>query len=329
MARKQTKTKKITTKVAKPKIRKKNSGVSRSVAKKVPIGGMSFANGLMMRTPNYMSVAIRDDVGRIEMSSFCIKDYRKKYPLFYIPFLRGVAYLLENLFFLAKLSIYKKRIEQKELRMKTKTQRIIRRSNQYLIYLLYSLIFLAVFNFIYSMLNSFSVINWENFLYNFLLTIFCIVLFVFLYIILAVSHKDKIEILEYHAVEHKIINAYEHTGKVDEKTLDKASHLHNRCGTFVLFWSFIVFSLLLSFLRVGVFNWFWGFILSIGLIFISFAIAYEFVRFIVTRRNKALFNTLVRPLYIFQSLTTHTPDEKHINLGIIVFQELLRMEKTK
>jgi uncharacterized protein YqhQ len=333
-AKRKTKVKrKVAKKVAKRKLKVKRktfrTAKRTKVKKIIPLGGMAFANGVMLRTKKNMAIAMADDSGRTEVISFRLKNIRDKFRLLFIPFIRGIFFLIENIYFFLKISWNKRPFVKKTLRQKLKHERFINQVGQYIVYFIYLLLLIGFFDYLYIRLNSMTQTTGISVFYDFLLTFLYICIFIVLFFLIAIGRREELNVFSYHGAEHKIIDAYEKTGKTEMKTIKKASLINNRCSIAVFFWATVVLSLLVTFLKISGIDWLVGFLVTIGLVFISFSLAYEFVKLIYFTGSNILLSIFIKPLYIIQAILIQNPDEKHIRVGLFAFNEVMRLEKSK
>jgi len=325
---KKVKTKKVVVK-RKSKIRKKRvkKAIRKKAKKIIPLGGMAFANGIMLRTKNNMAIVMADDAGRTELISFKLKNIRDKFGFLFAPFIRGVSFFIENLYFFLKISWHKRPFVKKTLRQKPKLERFFDRINQCFIYLIYILLLIGFFNYLYIRLNIGMPLTGIAALYSFLITFLYLCIFAILFFLVSIARKEELDIFSYHGAEHKIISTYESGGKMDIKNIEKANLLNDRCAMAVFFWAGIVLSLLVTFLKINEAGWFLGFLITVGLVFVSFSISYELTRLVHISRSSVLEFIFIKPLYIFQFILAHNPDEKHLKVGLVAYDEVMRLEK--
>lgn len=301
---------------------------TKKTKKLVSLGGMAFANGIMMRTKNNMVIVMADDADKVEVVSFKLRNIRDKFKILFVPFIRGILFFIEELYYFLKISWHKRPFVKKTLRQKTKHERFFNQLNQYLIYVIYLFLMVGFFNYLYIKLNQGLQFDGILALYSFLITFLYICIFIILFFLVSIARRDELNIFTYHGVLHKIISAYENGKTVDLKNIDKSKLLNDRCSIAVFFWAAIILSFLITFLRINEAGWIIGFLATLGLVFVSFSFAYEIVKFVYSSGIKILLWIFVKPLYIIQSILTYSPDEKFIKIGMVAYDELMRMEKS-
>lgn len=296
---------------------------------RAPIGGMAFANGLMLRTKNNMVLAMADNSGGVEVVDFKLRNLRDRFPFLFAPFIRGIFFFIENIYFFLKISWFKRPFIKKSLRQKPRSERIWNQLHQYLIYGLYFILAIGFFDYLYVRLNSGIGAGGTAAFYSFLFTLLYIFLFVALFFLVSLGRRDEIEIFAYHGAEHKIIDAYQDGEAMNIKNVKRAPLLNSRCSLIVSFWALVLLAYLVTFLKIQEANWIWGLSASIGLLFISFSFAYEVIKFIYLDRLAIFFDIFIRPIYLIQSLLVYPPEERHLKVGLLAYEELMRIEKEK
>ena len=66
--------------------------------KKLSVGGQAVIEGVMMRGPKKVAVAVRQPNGEIAVDVNPVNSIRDKYPILKKPLLRGVIALFESLY---------------------------------------------------------------------------------------------------------------------------------------------------------------------------------------------------------------------------------------
>lgn len=317
--------------VAKKRIIKRKVVLGREIEfekkKRTPLGGMGFADGVMLRTHNNMAIAMVDDAGGLEVASFNLKNIRGKFNFIAIPFIRGIFSFIESIYFFLKISIVKRPFIKKILKQKPRHERLWIRLNQYFVYIIYFFLLIGFFDYLYVRLSGFVNLGGIAALYSFLFTFLYICLFIVLFALVSIGRKSDLNIFSYHGVEHKIIDAYEKDGKISMENLKKAKLINERCSVATLFWAIVILSFLVTFLKIGQAGWFLGLLATTGLVFVSFSFAYELVRIAYSSGSRFLKAIFISPLYILQVPLTHEPDEGQLRVGMVAFDEVMRLEE--
>lgn len=133
--------------------------------------------------------------------------------------------------------------------------------------------------------------------------------------------KDARRLFMYHGAEHKVIACYEHEAELTPENAKQYPRLHPRCGTNYLF--LVMAVSILFFAAVGYNANFW---LRLGtrLVFLPVVagISYEVLRF--GAKSDTVLSRIVRaPGMALQRITTREPDESMLEIAIIAFNMAL------
>src|ERR671919_1770627 len=145
-----------------------------------------------------------------------------------------------------------------------------------------------------------------------------------LYLVLISFLPDLRRVFQYHAAEHKAINAYEAGEELTPERVQKFSLIHPRCGTAFLLWVMVIGIFVFAF--VGQPRWYWLILSRVALLPVIAGIAYELIRFAGKHSDNRLLMTLLAPGMWLQRLTTREPSLDQIEVSIRALQEVLRRE---
>src|SRR5436309_7650586 len=98
-----------------------------------------------------------------------------------------------------------------------------------------------------------------------------------LYLSLISLIPDLRRVFQYHAAEHKAINAYEAGEELEPEVVQRYSLIHPRCGTAFLLWVMVIAIFVFAFF--GRPAWYWLIATRILLLPVIAGIAYELIRF--------------------------------------------------
>jgi uncharacterized protein YqhQ len=132
-------------------------------------------------------------------------------------------------------------------------------------------------------------------------------------------------VFQYHGAEHKVINTYESGKELTVENVQAHSRLHYRCGS-----SFILFTVI-----IGVFVYMlvpteplWARVINrLALIPVVLGISFEVLQLTNKLRNVPVLKYLGLPGLWLQLLTTKEPNDDQVEVAILSFKELLRLEK--
>jgi uncharacterized protein YqhQ len=131
-------------------------------------------------------------------------------------------------------------------------------------------------------------------------------------------------VFQYHAAEHKAINAYEAGVELTPENTQKFSLIHPRCGTSFLFWVVVISAFVYA--PFGRLPWYYV-ILTRALLLLPIAgLAYELIRFAGKHQDSRVLMTLLAPGMWLQRLTTREPTLDQLEVSIRALREVLSLE---
>lgn len=313
-----------------------------SEKKMTSIGGQAVIEGIMMRGPEKIAVAVRKPDGEIVIDE---SENKIKAGIRKIPLIRGVFSFVDSMVIGIKALMFsanfyeddgtpKKEAETTEKSANTTKSEKSKNSEEMpgwmmALTILSSLclsvgLFIALPNLIAGLI----VPNGETgniVLYNFVESIVKIVIFLG-YLILVSRLKDIQRVFEYHGAEHKTIFCYENGEELTVENVKKFQRFHPRCGTsfllFVIVISIIVFSLIGRF-ESKIIN----ILVRIALLPVVAGISYEIIRFAGKHTENKWISWLNKPGMWLQRLTTREPDGKQIEVAIEALKAVLPKDK--
>ena len=145
-----------------------------------------------------------------------------------------------------------------------------------------------------------------------------------LYLVLISLLPDLRRVFQYHAAEHKAINAYEAGAELEPAGVQKFSLIHPRCGTAFLLWVMVIAIFVFAFF--GRPTWYWLIATRILLLPVIAGIAYELIRFAGKHTGNRILMTLLAPGLWLQRLTTREPTLEQLEVSIRALREVLELE---
>ena len=146
-----------------------------------------------------------------------------------------------------------------------------------------------------------------------------------LYLTLISLLPDLRRVFQYHAAEHKVINAYEAGEELEPARVQRFSHIHPRCGTAFLLWVMVIAIFVFAFFGRPV--WYWLIATRILLLPVIAGIAYELIRFAGKHSGNRVLMTLLAPGLWLQRLTTRQPTRDQLEVSIRALREVLELER--
>lgn len=301
---------------------------------KTSIGGQAVIEGVMMRGPKDIAVAVRKSNGEIVVDKKPVSSIIKKFKFLKLPIIRGVVSFVESMVLGVKTLMFSAElydIEEEDPNYKpSKVDAFFEKlfgNKDVLIYTSLAIaLVMAVGLFI--ILPSFVTKIITPFVHNdFLKSLIegCIKISIFiLYIVLVSRTKDIQRVFEYHGAEHKTIACYEHGEELTPENVKKYSRFHPRCGT-----SFLISVMLISVVVFSVISWenlVMRIVIKLLLLPVVAGVAYEYIKF-AGRCDAKLVQILNKPGLWIQRLTTKEPDESQIEVAIRSINEVIPENK--
>ncbi|HMI29366.1 MAG TPA: DUF1385 domain-containing protein [Gaiellaceae bacterium] len=286
-----------------------------------PIGGQAVLEGVMMRGPSNWSVAVRKPDGDIAQVSQPIVSPMTRHWLLRLPVIRGVIALGESLAIgFRALAISANYAAQEEGEDGEVTTELTRGQ---LIFAFAIAIGFAVLLFKVGPALLTDWIGIEAGWFVIVEGLIRVTVFV-LYLALISLLPDLRRVFQYHAAEHKAINAYEAGEELEPARVQKFSLIHPRCGTAFLLWVMVIAIFVFAFFGRPV--WYWLIATRILLLPVIAGIAYELIRFAGKHTENRILMTLLAPGLWLQRLTTREPTLDQLEVSIRALREVLERE---
>ncbi len=284
------------------------------------IGGQAIIEGVMMRGPKDIAIAVRKPNKEIELKTERLNTLGMRNKIFRLPFLRGVIGLVEALFIGTKSLMYSAEFfeEEEPSNKETLCQKIFKDKAEDVEMTFAVIVSLVVATGIFMILPTVLTNFFKNKInspigLNLLEGLVRIIIFL-IYVIGVSKLEDVKRVFEYHGAEHKTIHCYENEEELTVENVKKYPILHPRCGTSFLFMVMIISILVLSF-----FGWpnpLKRFMVRILMFPVIAGISYEFNRLIGKSRS-TLARFLSYPGLMIQKLATvKEPDGEQIEVAI-------------
>jgi uncharacterized protein YqhQ len=286
------------------------------------IGGQAVLEGVMMRSPSSWAVAVRKQNGEIAQVVKHIASPMARNRLFRFPVIRGVIALGESLAIgFRALAISANYAAQEEDDDGEVTTEITRGQ------IIFSFTIAIGFALMLFKVGPALITNWLpiDTTGTFVVVEGVVRVSIFiLYLALVSLLPDLKRVFQYHAAEHKAINALEAGEELTPENVQRYSLIHPRCGTAFLLWVMVIGIFVFAF--VGQPAWYWLITSRILLLPVIAGIAYELIRFAGRHSDNRILMTLLAPGLWLQRLTTREPSLDQIEVSISALQEVLRAE---
>jgi uncharacterized protein YqhQ len=290
------------------------------------VGGQAVLEGVMMRGASNWAVAVRKPDGDIAEVHQTIKSPMARHPVFRLPVIRGVVALGESLAIgfraLAISANYAAAAEAKEGEEGEEVSTELTRAQ-----LIFAFAIAIGFAVLLFKVSPALITDWIGIKRTGWFVIveggIRVTIFV-LYLSLISLFPDLRRVFQYHAAEHKAINAYEAGEELKPEIVQRFSLIHPRCGTAFLLWVMVIAIFVFAFF--GRPHWYWLIATRILLLPLIAGIAYELIRFAGKHQNNRILMSLLAPGMWLQRLTTREPSLDQIEVSIRALKEVLRLE---
>lgn len=287
------------------------------------IGGQAVLEGVMMRSPDRIAIAVRRMKDKkIEVSVKPLTPPEKKNKFFSLPIVRGVVAFITTLksgfeTITESANMLGEEEEEPSRFDKWLADKLGKKADDVMMgsaIALAMVLAVGLFFIVPSLAGSWfkSVID-NRMLANLLEGLVRLAIFM-AYILSIAQMKEIRRVLCYHGAEHKTVHCYEHEEELTVENCRKYSTMHPRCGT-----AFLLIVMIFSILFFTVFGWdkTWYTRLLSRLILLPavMGISYEILR--ALGRHENAFVRVVRwPGMQLQRLTAKEPDDSMLEVAI-------------
>jgi uncharacterized protein YqhQ len=290
------------------------------------VGGQAVLEGVMMRGPSNWAVAVRKPDGDIAEVHQSIKSPMARHRIWRLPVIRGVIALGESLAIgfraLAISANYQAQAEAGEGEDGEEVSTELTRAQ-----LIFAFAIAIGFAILLFKVSPALLTNWIGIERTgwFVIVEGLIRVTIFILYLVAISFiPDLRRVFQYHAAEHKAINAYEAGEELEPETVQRHSLIHPRCGTAFLLWVMVIAIFVFAFF--GRPAWYWLITTRIALLPVIAGLAYELIRFAGRHQSNPFLMTLLAPGLWLQRLTTREPSLDQIEVSIHALKEVLSLE---
>jgi len=276
----------------------------------------------MMRGPRNWAVAVRKPDGEIAQRAEQINPLMARHWSLRLPVVRGVVALGESLAIgFRALSVSANYAAQEELEGDEEPAEIGRWALVFSFAVAIGFV-LMVFKVGPALLTDLLPISSDGW-FVLIEGVIRVTIFI-LYLFLLSMIPSLRRVFQYHAAEHKAINAYEAGEELTPEITQRHSLIHPRCGTAFLLWVMVVG--VFVFALIGRPEWYWLIVSRIALLPVIAGLAYELIRFAGKHSDNPILMTLLAPGLWLQRLTTREPTLDQLEVSIRALREVLERE---
>lgn len=281
------------------------------------IGGQAVIEGVMMRGPRSLAVAVRRPDGGVAILREPLRLLSDRWRLLRLPLLRGTPALLQSLAHGMRALNFSAAQAVDEAEAPSSigmvfTSAVAIAAGVGIFFLLPLVLTQGIARLAPALGTGFS--------FNLVDGLIRLVVFL-AYLSLIALWSEIRRVFEYHGAEHMVVSAYEHGDPLTVAGARAHSTRHPRCGT-----NFLLVVVAVSILVFSLIPGSWGliakFVSRLALLPVVAGIAFEILR--LGSRPRARW--LALPGYWLQTLTTRPPSDDQIEIALQALREVLDME---
>jgi uncharacterized protein YqhQ len=296
---------------------------------KIHVGGQAVIEGVMMRAPRSVAIAVRRPDGEIVVKKELVVPLSERFPIVKLPIIRGAVALFTSLIIGIKALNFSANEAMTE---EEKDKEGVKEGGGELSSWAMAGTMTVAFGFgiclfflfpLYLTKLMVPVIGDNNIVFNLVDGVIRVIVFL-LYIWVISRMKDIQRVFQYHGAEHKSIFAFEAGEDLIVENVRRFSRLHPRCGT-----SFLLIVMLVSIAVFSLIPKLWPFYLKAGsriiLLPMIAGISYEFLKWSAANETNPLVKIIIAPGLGLQRLTTREPDDSQLEVAIRSLNEALEV----
>ena len=292
---------------------------------KINIGGQAVIEGVMMRAPRSVAIAVRRPSGEIVVKRDLVVPLSERYPLVKLPIVRGAVALFSSLIVGIKALNFSanEALVEEENGKKEELSSWAMAGTMAVAFGFAILLFFIFPLYATKMLTQLALISDNNIVFNLVDGVIRVAVFL-LYVWSISLMKDIQRVFQYHGAEHKSIFAFEAGEDLTIDNVRRHSRLHPRCGT-----SFLLIVMLVSIVIFSMIPKLWPFYMKaasrVVLLPLIAGVSYEFLKWSAKNDRLPLVKLLIAPGLALQRLTTREPDDGQMEVAIRSMKEALEV----
>jgi len=271
----------------------------------LPVGGQAVIEGVMMRSPGGMSVAVRRPDGTFGTMDKAYTSITRRVKILGLPVIRGAVSLFETLFLgITALNFSADEASRETVAVEKKKPGLLDQIGQGGVVVLS--LALGILLFVVMPARATSWLGFHDRVgFGLVDGGFRLLAFV-LYLLLISQWKEMRRVLGFHGAEHKAIHALENNAPMTPESVQSFSRFHPRCGTSFLF--LVVIVSIVAFTFIGRPQNIRDHLLRVACMPLIAGVAFEFIRLSGKYADRPFVKALIWPGLQFQRLTTREPD---------------------
>jgi len=308
------------------------------------VGGQAVIEGVMMRSKDRISTAVRIPSGEILVKNEDYTSFAKRNKFLSLPIIRGVVTFFEMLIigirtlnFSADIAVTE--IEKQEAEEKGIEYNVEEKKSNAVTLVLTAIFAMAagVGIFFFTPLAISTLLNVEKDALAFNLVSGAIRVLLFLIYVWLISLFGEFKkVFQYHGAEHKSIYAYENGDELTTENVARYTTLHPRCGTsFILIVA--LFAIIVYSISDTIFAIYTGsaptllqrFGIHFSLLPLVAGSSYELLKLSGKTRDNAITKFLIQPGLWLQKITTKEPSVEQMEVAIVALESAEGISESK
>ena len=305
---------------------------------KTSIGGQAIMEGVMMRGPKEIAMAVRKPDNEIIVERRPISSVLQKSKILKLPIIRGCIAFFESMIVGVKALMFSAEFfdleeggatESKfdkwlEDKFGDKIKDIVIYVSVVLSILLSVGLFFMLPNFVAELIAKLTSIQVDGTPRTLIEGGIRILIFLG-YLLLVSQMKDIKRVFMYHGAEHKTISTYEQGLELTVENARGCSRLHPRCGTSFLIFVMVISVIVFMIIPKGL-TWYNRALFKLLLLPVVAGLSYEIIKF-AGRHDNWFTRIISKPGMWLQYITTREPDDSQLEVAIEAMKAVLTGDK--
>ncbi len=298
------------------------------------IGGQALIEGILMRGPKKISLAVRKPDGSIYNEYIDASSIKDKSRIFKLPIFRGISGFIDSMIIGQKAlkisaEVSAEEGEEEELsktekwindKFGDKIMSIIMGIASVLGVALAILLWLVFPTWMFNLISGYFDILHSEVIYRSVFEGILRITIFLLYVILCSQLKDMRRVFQYHGAEHKTIFCYECDEELTVDNVKKHTRFHPRCGTSFMFLMILIGIIIGFFIPFS--NPFLRSFIKILCIPVIVGIGYEIIK-VCGKYDNVITKIISAPGLWIQRITTKEPDDDMIEIAITAMKAVI------
>ena len=305
---------------------------------KTSIGGQAIMEGVMMRGPKEIAMAVRKPDNEIIVERRPISSVLQKSKILKLPIIRGCIAFFESMIVGVKALMFSAEFFDLEEggasdskfdrwledKFGDKIKDIVIYVSVVLSILLSVGLFFMLPNFVAELIAKLTSIQVDGTPRTLIEGGIRILIFLG-YLLLVSQMKEIKRVFMYHGAEHKTISTYEQGLELTVENARGSSRLHPRCGTSFLIFVMVISVIVFMIIPKGL-TWYNRALFKLLLLPVVAGLSYEIIKF-AGRHDNWFTRIISKPGMWLQYITTREPDDSQLEVAIEAMKAVLTGDK--